>query len=344
MVGGWMFWIFAQSFLLLAIHWRGLAEGSDCWEACFEPEQRKDPVTGSDDRKDEYRDIMKLISNLRNAAATSGGSGVGASNGTAFLIDTTVPDSISDERKTRVLDLQKKLSQILAFAMPTTKSTNPGFFVKFDGTRSWYCYEWACLGRCDIYAKLETEFGNFTAETDKKDIDLLDDSCKVAANVMDIDEENLDADNHIACHGFTFNEMVVAMVNSPIQTASSVGCKKQDNAEQDAINALDGRGGFEEFMDDYSAFGDWCEQKFAKRAVVGTLYADRDEMDAFATVGNGNSWSGSTYLREDEDLLAALDQIATCMNTQCCADMVPAVPGLDTCIEYKDSALAGFSP
>ena len=41
---------------------------------------------------------MQLISNLRNAAATSGGTGTGASNGTAFLIDATVPDSISDER------------------------------------------------------------------------------------------------------------------------------------------------------------------------------------------------------------------------------------------------------
>ena len=60
---------------------------------------------------------------------------------------------------------------------------------------------------------------------------------------------------------------------------------------------LDGRGGFEEFLDDYSSFGDWCEQKFAKRAAVGTLFADRDEMDAFATVGNEN-WSGSTYVRK----------------------------------------------
>ena len=30
--------------------------------------------------------------------------------------------------------------------------------------------------------------------------------------------------------------MVVALVNSPIQTAANVGCKKQDHAEQDTIN------------------------------------------------------------------------------------------------------------
>ena len=40
---------------------------------------------------------MDMISNLRSAAATSGGTGTGASNGTAFLMDTTVPDSASSE-------------------------------------------------------------------------------------------------------------------------------------------------------------------------------------------------------------------------------------------------------
>jgi len=334
MVGGWRLWILiVQGILFLALDWRGLAqEGPDCWETCFEPANRNDQY------KDEYRDIMELISNLRAAAATSGGTGTGASNGTAFLIDTTVPDSASGTKQTLVLDLSRKLSQILAFAMPNTLSTNPLFFIKFDGTRSWYCYEWACLGRCDAYYKLENEFGNFTAATDKKDIDLLDDSCKAASNVMDIDDDNLDADSHIACHRFTFNEMVVAMVNSKMQTARTIGCAEQDSAEQDTINALDGRGGFEEFIDDYSTFGDWCEQKFAKRAVVGTLYADEDEMEAFATVSN-DKWPGSTYLREDEDLLAAADAISTCMNTQCCAGHVAVPSTSDTCIEYKDKSL-----
>ena len=71
------------------------------------------------------------------------------------------------------MELQKKLSQILSFTIPNTLSINPLFFVKFDGTKSWYCYEWACLGRCDAYAKLETEFGNFSAETNRDDIDLV---------------------------------------------------------------------------------------------------------------------------------------------------------------------------
>ena len=73
---------------------------------------------------------------------------------------------------------------------------------------------------------LENEMGNFTAATNKKDYDMVtaiiitktnvqidfqinfqicyffqvDDSCKMAANVMDIDDDNLEADSHIACH------------------------------------------------------------------------------------------------------------------------------------------------
>ena len=36
-----------------------------------------------------------------------------------------------------------------------------------------YCYEWACLGRCDAYVMLENEMGNFTAATNKKDYDMV---------------------------------------------------------------------------------------------------------------------------------------------------------------------------
>ena len=52
MVGGWRLWIlFVQGILLLAMDWRGLAQGPDCWETCFEPANRNDQY------KDEYRDV-----------------------------------------------------------------------------------------------------------------------------------------------------------------------------------------------------------------------------------------------------------------------------------------------
>jgi len=319
----------------VTIDWRGKTQ-EDCWDACFGPGLRDDQY------KDEYREIMELITNIRLASATGAGTGTGASNGTAILLDTSIPSSTSDPKKILVLSLLRKLAQILSFAMPNTKSINPLFFIKFDGSRSWYCYEWACLGRCDAYAKLETDYGEFSSESgSKKSRDLADDSCKAAANVMDIEEENMDAGNHIACHDFTYNEMVIAIVNSPFTTPASNGCTDQNKEEQNAIHQLDGRGGYDEFLDPQAGFGDWCERKFTKRAIVGTAYADEDEMESFATVSS-EKWPGSTYLREDEDLLAAADAIATCMNEQCCAGHVTAV-GNENCVEFKDNSLNPFS-
>ena len=49
--------------------------------------------------------------------------------------------------------------------------------------------------------------------------------------------------------------------------------------------------------------GDWCEQKFAKRAVVGMMDADEDDMEAFATVSNGK-WGGSTMVRGTKILIS----------------------------------------
>ena len=109
--------------------------------------------------------IFQMIENLRAASATNGGIGeAGATNGTVFVLDTSSPSGASDSQvntisstsckllwrkffqtysvskiqQNLVLDLQRRLAQIMAFAMPNTKSTNPLFLVKFDGTRSWY--------------------------------------------------------------------------------------------------------------------------------------------------------------------------------------------------------------
>jgi len=61
---------------------------------------------------------------------------------------------------------------------------------------------------------------------------------------------------------------------------------------------LDGRGGFDQFLEgeDVTGFGNWCTRKFAKRAVIGTLDADQTEMEEFASVSKG-SWPGSTFVR-----------------------------------------------
>lgn len=91
MVGGWTFYL---AWVLIVLTWQSHAQ--DCWESCFSPDQRNDQY------KDEYREIMELISNLRSAAATSGGTGTGSTNGTAFLLDTSAPDSASDAKVNKI--------------------------------------------------------------------------------------------------------------------------------------------------------------------------------------------------------------------------------------------------
>jgi hypothetical protein len=51
---------------------------------------------------------------------------------------------------------------------------------------------------------------------------------------------------------------------------------------------LDGLGGYDEFISkDDSNFGNFCENRFIKKAIVGTLYADGEEMEDWATIKHG---------------------------------------------------------
>ena len=121
--------------------------------------------------------------------------------------------------------------------------------------------------------------------------------------------------------------MVIAFVNSPLQIEESIiGCANQERSLKDAINdvisaipifllknvlflQLDGRGGFDEFLptEDETGFGNWCDRKFTKRAVVGTLKADEDEMESFASVNSGN-WAGSSYVNHSRNLQLKITQ------------------------------------
>jgi len=343
MGGRWHLLIMKKILLLLAF--LQLSKANDCWESCFSPENRLSGLTR------EYGKIFQMIENLRAASATNGGIGeAGATNGTVFVLDTSSPSGASDSQQNLVLDLQRRLAQIMAFSMPNTKSTNPLFLVKFDGTRSWYCDEWTSLGRCEAFTKLETELDNYStvdasaestsnsegATTTNGNIrDLLDDACYSASDAF---EQNMN----------TFNELVVAFINSPFKTAASLGeeCPDLESVEKMTANELDGIGGFQDFIPDPTAkFSNWCERKFAKRIAIGTLFANEDDMDGFASVGNPN-WDGTTFVKETEDLLEAASNLAQCMNGQCC----PVVSRRrrqasgDTCTEFKDNTMNTFSP
>ena len=100
---------------------------------------------------------------------------------------------------------------------------------------------------------------------------------------------------------------------APSQFSSVPSCKlgqygtlKFENYEQwnesifVIIFQLDGLGGFNEFLDGDGSglpdgFGNWCDRKFGKLAVVGMGMSNQDEMDNFASVNRGD-WPGSTFV------------------------------------------------
>ena len=53
-----------------------------------------------------------------------------------------------------IMELQKRMTQIISFAMPTTLSNNPLFFVKYDGEKAWYAELWPF----DIKAQKLTQY------------------------------------------------------------------------------------------------------------------------------------------------------------------------------------------
>lgn len=135
----------------------------DCWESCFVPSERNEFTV-------EYEKIFQVVTTFRQAMTTDANTGSGTSNGTVFLMDTTMPTGTDDSTGYFSYTIQKRLAQILAFTLPITSSFNPGFFVHYDGKHSWTCDDWKCLGRCDMYLALESEFQDYTT-TD--DIDLM---------------------------------------------------------------------------------------------------------------------------------------------------------------------------
>ena len=115
---------------------------------------------------------------------TDANTGSGTSNGTVFLMDTTMPTGTDDSTVSNLkwgklnictffycwdisgsstqhytyvvflqgyfsYTIQKRLAQILAFTLPITSSFNPGFFVHYDGKHSWYV--WTTFFRTYFY-------------------------------------------------------------------------------------------------------------------------------------------------------------------------------------------------
>ena len=103
---------------------------SDCWEGCFSTAERglQHP---------EYEQIIGLLQSFKKAMITDANSGTGTSNGTAILLDTSLPSGTDREAHENVQNIQKRLGQILALSLPMLSNFNPGFLVKYDENSAW---------------------------------------------------------------------------------------------------------------------------------------------------------------------------------------------------------------
>lgn len=126
MVGRWAGWITLYGLLLL----NTLATCEDCWETCFNELERGQQSA-------EYEHLIGLIQSFKKAMMTDANTGVGTSNGTAILLDTTLPDGTDRIDSDYVQSIQKGIGQILALSMPMLTNFNPGFLVKYNDKSAW---------------------------------------------------------------------------------------------------------------------------------------------------------------------------------------------------------------
>jgi len=303
MVGRWATWTGLYGILFLNITFATLVY-SDCWESCFAPSQRKEFTR-------EYEQIFQTVTTFRQAMTTDANTGSGTSNGTVFLMDTTMPNGTDNTDGFFAFSIQKRLAQILAFTLPITSSFNAGFIVHYDGKHSWTCDDWKCLGRCDMYLTLETEFQDYTT-TD--DIDLLDDSCELASV----------AATSSTCYGSTHNIFAVAITNSGFKTAAT----EVDNwvEADDSILSLDlltQFGGAEntyyDMEENSPEYNSYCDSHFLKKAIVGTLQADSLSMGSFPSASTAN-WPGYSQIANTQRMVDATKQIAQCLHSNCCSN------------------------
>ena len=103
---------------------------SDCWETCFSEAER-----GQENA--EYEQVIGLFQSFKKALQTDANTGSGASNGTMFLLDTTLPTGTDRMDADNTIAIQKRIGQILAITLPMLTSFNPGYLIKFDERSAW---------------------------------------------------------------------------------------------------------------------------------------------------------------------------------------------------------------
>jgi len=298
MVVGWAPWMIVFGILALTVQ---NTETSDCWDVCFAESQRGPQHA-------DYEQLFELAQVFKKVMTTDANTGSGASNGTAILLDTTLPPGTTDTDAERIMTIQKNIAQILAFTLPVLTSFNPGFIVKYDDSSAWSCDDWKCLGRCDMFNVLENEALDFKTFTSANDIDRLDDSCEMAST----------ATTSSTCLGTTHNIFAIAVVNSEFKTAEA-DFTNMDDLLFSGLDILSDLPHFddEDMINEHQEFNFYCDKHFPKKAVVGTYVAAAQSMASFPSATT-NNWPGYTQVTYSSSMKLASEKIANCMHTSCC--------------------------
>lgn len=301
----WAKWIWIYGLTTLLLFSFGLGHAADCWEHCFSESER-----GLEHA--EYEQVLGLLHSFRKALATDANTGVGASNGTAILLDSTLPDGTDRSELEQTASIQKRIGQILSFSMPMLTNFNPGFLVKFDRSSAWSCDDWKCLGRCDMFEVLEKEASELIASENHASFNLngedrLDESCEMASL----------AALESTCSTPTQNIFAVAIVNGNFKIVESDFTTFEDAIISSGLDLIHENHQEYNFDEDTEEFNFYCDRHFPKKAIVGTFNAAADRLAQFPSASL-NDWPGYTQITYSSAMKRATDRISNCMNSSCC--------------------------
>lgn len=307
MVGRWVRWnkksLGLLLLLCLLLNQGLLVYGSDCWETCFAEAER-----GSEHA--EYEQIIGLLQSFKKALSTDARTGSGASNGTALLLDTTLPTGTDRIDANNVISIQKRIGQILAITLPMLTSFNPGYLIKYDENSAWSCDDWKCLGRCDMHQVLERETDQFTTfASDDVNSDMLDESCELASF----------AASTSTCSGSTHNMFAVALVNSDFKTAESDYRNMEDTLISAGLDILSEFDSIDFAEVNSQEFNYYCDKHFPKKAIVGTYTASARTLAEFPSATT-HDWPGYSQITFSSAMRKASDRISNCMHSLCCSN------------------------
>ena len=85
-------------------------------------------------------------------------------HGTCYLLDSSMPVSVTYPPGNQLLDFERNLASIIALTQPVSNDCNPFFVNKFHRTFAYYIHSWQCQDKCNAAQTLATTSMRFTSQ------------------------------------------------------------------------------------------------------------------------------------------------------------------------------------